>query len=164
MTDKMTEDEIADVLRLHGMWLRDEDGGVFADLSGADLSYTSLCNANLRFSDLGNTNLIGANLYGADLSGSHMSGTDLRGANLLCIGNQRELRTMQFDRWMIGYTHDTLQIGCQRHSIEKWRRWDTESRRRWISKMDLRSIEWADRNLDLVLKIIDANQADGGSK
>jgi uncharacterized protein YjbI with pentapeptide repeats len=39
----MTQDELKEVLRLHGMWLRDEAGGKRANLSRADLS-----GANLR--------------------------------------------------------------------------------------------------------------------
>jgi uncharacterized protein YjbI with pentapeptide repeats len=33
----MTHDDLKEVLRLHGMWLRDEAGGKRADLSGAYL-------------------------------------------------------------------------------------------------------------------------------
>lgn len=117
MTVKMTHDQIADALRLHGMWLLGEEGGVQADLRGADLS---------------------------------------------AYGNMRELRTMQIDLWEICYTHDTLQIGCQRHQVDKWRKWNTDAGRVWIARMDGVALEWADRNLALVLQIIDANPAHGG--
>jgi hypothetical protein len=105
----MTQDEIEESLRLHGMWLRREEGG--------------------------------------------------KRANLLCFGNMKEIRTLQIDTWQIGYTADTLQIGCQRHSIDKWRKWDTEAGRKWIEQMDSNALEWADKNLALVLQIIDANPA-----
>ena len=98
--------------------------------------------------------LCNANLYYANLRGAN-----LRGADLLCLGNMREIRTMQIDTWQIGYTADTLQIGCQRHAIEKWRKWDTPAGRKWIESMDGKATEWADRNLALVLAIIDANPA-----
>jgi hypothetical protein len=75
------------------------------------------------------------------------------------MGNMSEIRTLQIDTWEIGYTSDTLQIGCQRHSIEKWRKWDTEAGRKWVASMDSKSAEWADRNMALVLAIIDANPA-----
>ena len=135
----MTQDEIKEVLRLHGMWLRSEEGGKHANLSGA--------------------NLRGAYLRGANLWGANLSGAKLEGADLLCFGNMNEVRTMQIDTWQIGYTADTLQIGCQRHSIDKWRKWDREAGRKWIEQMDSEALEWADKNLALVLQIIDANPA-----
>ena len=118
------------------------------------LRWADLSRANLRWADLSGAYLSGANLRWADLSGA-----DLSEANLLSHGDMKYLRTMQVDTWAIGYTHDTLQIGCQRHEIEKWRRWDTEAGRKWISAMDDKALEWADRNLALVLAIIDANPA-----
>ena len=33
----MNKQEIAEVIRMHGLWLDEKDGGVRADLSGADL-------------------------------------------------------------------------------------------------------------------------------
>jgi uncharacterized protein YjbI with pentapeptide repeats len=44
----MTPVEIAEVLRLHGMWQRGEDGGSRAVLSGADLREADLSGADLR--------------------------------------------------------------------------------------------------------------------
>lgn len=49
----MTKDELALVLERHAKWLRNEEGGKRADLSGA-------------------------NLYGADLSGADLSGAKLQ--------------------------------------------------------------------------------------
>jgi uncharacterized protein YjbI with pentapeptide repeats len=60
-------EDIKEVLRLHGMWLRDEEGGKRADLNGANLR-----GAYLR----------GAYLHGADLSGAYLNGANLRGAYL----------------------------------------------------------------------------------
>jgi hypothetical protein len=125
----MKQADLNEVIRLHGMWLRGEGGGV-----RANLNYTYMADANM---------------YGANLTR----------ANLLCMGNMREIRTMQIDKWRIGYTADTLQIGCQRHAISKWRKWNTDAGRVWISKMDSAAMEWAVRNLALILQIIDANPA-----
>ncbi len=101
----------------------------------------------------------GANLYGADLRGADLTSADLTSANLLCYGNMLEIKTAQFDTWRIGYTHDTLQIGCQRHAIEKWRKWGTPAGRKWIAQMDEKAAEWADKYLALVLQLIDASPA-----
>ncbi|MGA1207889.1 MAG: pentapeptide repeat-containing protein, partial [Litorivicinaceae bacterium] len=100
-----------------------------------------------------------ADLQGATLRGADLWGADLREADLRCFGNMKEIKTMQIDRWEIGYTADTLQIGCQRHPIDKWRKWNTDAGRKWIEQMDNKALEWADRNLGLVLQMIDANPA-----
>jgi hypothetical protein len=71
----------------------------------------------------------------------------------------REVKTIQIDTWEISYTADTLQIGCQTHPIDKWRKWNTEAGRKWVKMMDGKALEWADRNLGLVLAMIDANPA-----
>ena len=39
-------DELAEVIRLHGVWRRNEDGGVRADLIGANLSEANLSGAD----------------------------------------------------------------------------------------------------------------------
>jgi len=135
-----------------------------ADLRGANLYGAHLRGANLRGANLYGAHLIDANLYGADLRGADLidadlRGADLRGAHLLCSGNMLEIKTAQFDTWSIGYTHDTLQIGCQRHTIEKWRKWDTPAGRKWIAQMDEEAAEWADKYLALVLQLIDASPA-----
>jgi len=164
----MTQNEIEAVLSDHALWLRDQ-GGKRADLRVADLRGADLRGANLRWADLSEANLRGANLRWADLSEANLReanlsvadlrGADLSGADLLCHGNMRELRTMQIGTWAVAYTDDTLQIGCQRHLIDKWREWNTEAGRKWIARMDHEALAWADRNLALILQIIDANPA-----
>ena len=44
----MNAKELKVVVEKHGKWLRVEDGGARANLSGADLSYANLNGANLR--------------------------------------------------------------------------------------------------------------------
>ena len=83
----MNASEIKEVVRLHGMWLRSEAGGVRAnltgaDLSGADLSGADLSGADLRGADLSWANLTGAYLTGANLTGADLSEADLSGADL----------------------------------------------------------------------------------
>ena len=172
---KLTQEELNEIIRLHGMWVHSEEGGVHANLCYVDLNGAVLNGADLRYANLSDATLIGADLNGADLRYANLSDADLRYANLIgadltcadlhgadlrCFGNMKQLRTMQIDRWQIGYTHDTLQIGCQRHFIEKWRKWNTEAGRKWIAQMDAHALEWADRNLALVLQIIDNNPAE----
>ena len=119
-----------------------------ADLSDADLSYANLRYANLsdadlsdadlRWADLRWADLRWADLSGADLSGADLSGADLSGADLLCTGNMRNIKTIQADRWAVGYTHDTMQIGCQRHMIAEWFEFSDED----IASMDDGALDW----------------------
>ena len=85
----MTKEKLNEILGLHTKWLRDEPGGVranlcYADLSGANLSRANLSGANLCYADLSGANLSGANLSRANLSGANLCYADLSGANLSC--------------------------------------------------------------------------------
>jgi uncharacterized protein YjbI with pentapeptide repeats len=75
-------DELKEILRLHGMWLRGEQDGKRADLSGAVLSGADLSGAVLSDADLSGAVLRRAVLSDADLSGAVLSGADLSGAVL----------------------------------------------------------------------------------
>jgi uncharacterized protein YjbI with pentapeptide repeats len=175
----MTPNQIKEALKKHADWLRGKKGGARANLEGANLEGAYLRGAYLRGANLRGANLRGAYLWGANLDGANLDGANLegaylrganldgaylrgaylRGAYLTCFGNMKEIRTMQVDTWEIGYTADTLQVGCQRHPIDKWRKWDTVAGRKWIEQMGSKALECADRNLGLVLQIIDANPA-----
>jgi hypothetical protein len=134
-----------------------------ADLSSANLSSADLRSADLRYANLRSADLSSANLSSADLRSANLRYANLRSANLLCFGNMAEIRTMQIGRWRIGYTATELQIGCQRHAIEKWAKWDTAAGCKWVSSMDKAAPEWADRNMALVLALIEANPANEGT-
>ena len=103
-----TKDQIGAIIKSHGEWL----------VSGS-------CGAR-------------ANLRGADLRGADLSDANLRGANMLCIGNMRHIKTIQADLWAVGYTHDTMQIGCQRHMIAEWFEFSDEE----IAPMDDGALDW----------------------
>ena len=150
-----TPEELKQILADHALWLQNSKMGKRANLSYSNLSGSDLSNSDLSGSDLSGSDLRYSNLRGSDLRGSNLSGSDLR-----CFGNMCQIRTIQIDTWHIGYTHDTLQIGCQRHTIGKWRKWDSAAGRKWIDRMDSEALAWAKRNLALVLAIIDANPAE----
>jgi hypothetical protein len=76
------KDELAEILKLHLMWLKSEDGGKRADLSGADLSGANLRSADLRSADLSGADLSGADLRSADLRSANLRSADLRSADL----------------------------------------------------------------------------------
>jgi hypothetical protein len=78
----ISEQELKDRLEKHGKYLRGEEDGSKANLSGADLSGANLYGANLSRANLSGADLSGANLYGANLSRANLSGADLYGADL----------------------------------------------------------------------------------
>ena len=69
--------DLKSILEKHLKWLRNEDGGERANLSGANLSGADLSGANLSGANLYRANLYRANLSGADLSGANLSGANL---------------------------------------------------------------------------------------
>ena len=75
-------------------------------------------------------NLAGANLDGANLDGASLDGANLYGASLNrasldgASGINDYVKSMQIDTYPICYTHDALQIGCQRHLISEWSAFD----------------------------------------
>ncbi len=79
---KMKQEELQKILDAHKKWINGEDGGVRADLRGANLSYADPRGANLSYADLRGANLKRADLSYADLSYADLSYADLSGANL----------------------------------------------------------------------------------
>ena len=67
-----TADELKEILRLHKLWLEDNNDGQRANLSGS----------NLRYADLSDSNLSDSNLSGSDLRYANLSGSNLSGSNL----------------------------------------------------------------------------------
>ena len=68
-------------LRLHKLWLKGDEDGVRANLSGVNLSGADLMGADLRNANLG-TNLENADLENANLAGAYLEDANLEGAYL----------------------------------------------------------------------------------
>ena len=89
---KISAEKLQEIIKSHGRWLRNEEGGERANLRdaylsganlrGADLRGANLRGANLRDAYLSGANLRGADLRDADLSDAYLSGANLRGADL----------------------------------------------------------------------------------
>jgi hypothetical protein len=79
---KISAEKLQEIIKSHGRWLRNEEGGERANLRDANLRDAYLSDANLSGADLSDANLRDANLSGADLSDAYLSGANLRGANL----------------------------------------------------------------------------------
>ena len=61
MMDKITVEKLREIIESHGRWLRDEEAGQRADLSGANLSRADLSRADLSCANL--SGAIGADTY-----------------------------------------------------------------------------------------------------
>ena len=131
METVLNKQELAEILDKHVKWLRGEDGGSRANLSGADLSDANLSNANLS----------NANLSGAYLSNAYLSGADL-----------------SYNRYVIGCTltnYPTVAFmhknelcftsGCRRGlTLEEARaHWSPDNKDKWTKKDDA----WGDQRL-----------------
>ena len=159
----MKKEDLQKILRLHGVWVRG-DGGVCANLSGANLIGAILSGANLSCANLRGANLSGAILSDADLSGANLRGADLSDANLSCanlsganlscanlrganlrgaimwstIGNGRELKSIHCGTYDIAFTRDVMQIGCKRFLVADWFSFDDKA----IASMDVGALDF----------------------
>jgi len=118
--------ELNEIIRLHGLWLAGNDGGVradlrYADLSSADLSGADLSSANLRDANLRYANLRDADLRDADLRNANLRDADLRNANLrYAIGDGSLIRTIQTGVYVVVICGQSVSIGCQSHDWSDW--------------------------------------------
>ena len=94
---QISKDRLKEIIESHGKWLRDENGGERADLSGAYLSGADLRSAYLSGADLSGANLSGANLRSAYL--------DKRYIQTTCIGSRKGTTTYCFE-------DDNITCGC----------------------------------------------------
>lgn len=79
---KPTPEQLADIIRNHGLYLRKNPNGVRANLRDADLPGVDLSNVDLRGADMAWANLSCANLSGADFREANMAGVNLWGAKM----------------------------------------------------------------------------------
>jgi hypothetical protein len=167
----MNKNELAEVLRLHQLWLADVEGGVKADLSGsnlsganlsgsdlrdadlrdADLSGSDLSGANLRGSDLRDANLSGSILIGSDLSYSYLSRanlsySNLSRANLSGAALSEPICRMDFGGWSICVRADKTSIGCQTRTNDEWLSYSPED----VKSFATGAKEWWETNQEVV--------------
>jgi hypothetical protein len=128
-----------------------------ANLSGANLSDINLLDANLSDTNLSGANLSDTNLSHANLSGVNLSGADLSGADLFSTtGNKKQIKSMQIEKYSICYTVDKLQIGCENHLIDEWRKFTDED----IREMDGNDgLHWRHKWKEIIFKIIEMSPA-----
>ena len=83
----MTKNELTEILKLHEMWLNEEEGGAQAkfedlDLRGLDFRGANLIKADFKDADCSGVDFTGADLRCADFTGANLTGADFAGANL----------------------------------------------------------------------------------
>ena len=182
----MTKEELNNILELHKKYLVNDGGKRAdlrgtdlreADLHKADLSCANLCDANLCGADLSNADLRGADLLGANLNGADLCDADLSGATLEfvdlsdanlrnanlsgatlrdTIGNMKQIKSLQIEKYTIVYTSDIIQIGCKNYTIEKWKNFNDDT----ISEMDAGALEWWKKWKETIFKIIEMSPAE----
>ena len=128
----ISKEDLKEIISRHHDWLCDREGGERANLSSANLSSADLSSADLRYADLSSADLRYANLSSANLSSADLSSADLRYADLSyadlsenelwgTVGNSRHIKTLLISEdYIITYTKEYLQIGCERHAIKDW--------------------------------------------
>ena len=137
-----TQEELNLIVEKHGKWLRDEEGGERANLAGAKLARANLAGANLA-----DANLAGANLARANLARAYLAGA---------TGNSKNLKTIQTDVWTVTYTDTEMQIGCQKHLIESWWKFDDEE----IESMSGSALEFWKKWKPILQAVIAASPAE----
>ena len=81
---------------------------------------------------------------------------NLDGANLTrANGNSREVKSVQTTIWVVTYTAEVMQIGCQRHEIAKWWAFTDDE----ISRMERRALEWWKTWKPILQQIIEVSPA-----
>ena len=147
----MKREDIVEILRLHGMYLRNESGGVRANISRADLRWANLSGANLSWANLSGADLSEADLSWANLSEANLREANLREANLSGAIDGRVAR-LDFGGWSICVRSSTTSIGCKSHANESWLAWSPDSPE--IAAMHGDASEWWRVHGDAVKAVI----------
>ena len=128
-----------------------------ADLEGANLIGADLEGANFRWANFEGANFRGAflteaNFEGANLRGTNFEGTFLRGVNLRdCIGNNREIKTLQLGTYITVFTKDMIFVGCQKMLIKDL---DSITRDMLLEVGEQKAVSWWHKYGDIIKSII----------
>ena len=91
---KISAKKLQEIIKSHGRWLRNEEGGERANLRSADLSSANLRGANLRGADLSSADLSSADLSSADLDKTYYQVVRIgsrRGTTTYCVDDDNVL-------------------------------------------------------------------------
>lgn len=107
------------------------------------LSGTNFCDANMTLANLSYCNLSRTKFFATNLRGVYMEDT---------IGDSKFINSIQVDKWMIAYTSEEIQIGCEKYPITEWKEW--RKNKYWVAELDGDALHWAEKNLDNVLEVV----------
>ena len=98
---RYSPEELAEVLRLHGLWREDDPSGVRANLAGA--------------------NLVRANLDGANLDGANLDGANLVGAHRI-FSLEAFSGLYKYECWAFATVEGVswVRMGCLWKTVEDW--------------------------------------------
>ena len=88
----------------------------------------------------------------ADLRSADLRSADLRYA----VGEMRFIKSLQCEKYLITYTYNFLNIGCQSHLIEDWKNFDDDK----IKDMDGGALEWWAKWKPIIMQIIEMSPAE----
>ncbi len=123
-----------------------------ADLAGAYLAHANLAGAYLAHANLAHANLADANLAHANLAGAYLAHAKIRN-NItitqapICISGLT---------WFVTIWDRHMQIGCEFHSHDDWRGFDTET---WLRMGGKQAVQLRDKHLATLLALCDAHAA-----
>lgn len=126
----MHQADIIKHLEKHLKWIKGEEGGEKADLSGA----------NLRWADLS-----GADLSGADLREADLRGADLRGAGL----RDTNIKVFHGGGWIAFIDPEFIRIGCKFFTVSEWDGFSDEI----IDKMAIGALKYWKENKEIIMSI-----------
>ena len=128
-----------------------------ADFREANFSWANFRKANFREADFKGAYFRGADFREADFRGADFREADFREADFIgasyqyCTGNAKELKSMQLNRYLIVFNKHFLAIGCQQHSIKKWKNFTDDK----IDSLDNGALEWWNKWKDFIFKAIE---------
>ena len=147
----MDKKQLAEILKKHGKWIANKDGGERANLRWANLRGADLRRADLRRADLSEADLSEADFSEADLSEADFSWANLSWANLIVL---------KIGPYDIYVQKESTRIGCQDHQNEEWISFTPDD----ISDIDIRAKKYWERYGDVVKAAIRAVQANASEK
>ncbi len=142
----MDSSKLSEALRKHSLWLVESPEGERANLQGANLQGANLQGANLQGANLRWANLQGANLQGANLQGANLQGADL----------PFNFAQAYLSPWSVLVTPEYIEIGCQRHPIDRWLDWGRQDDPEEIHAMSSKARAWWNRHKNIVLAMAHA--------
>ena len=115
MNEKLTVEQIAEIIESHGKWLRGEEGGKRADFSFKDCRDANFVGANCRGANFVGANCRGANFEGARIWSTNLSETNLDGRWVVVAQIGSRKGTTYYDK-----VNDITRCGCFKGTLDEF--------------------------------------------